>query len=225
MSKQYKEKIKEALTLLLLREDEENLRQLELLPSPSDEFYKKLDKAASDIACQRDNTLSLKKMITVIVAATLIVGLMAFSVFAAREEIKGFIIEIFDGFARLTVDNKEDDTDARKVTIGYIPDGFESVYKNNVNADYVTYDFKRENESLSIYCTANVKGTGFLDTEDNEATEVVAADKKVVRTEKNNTLAALWTDGDFIYHITCTASVGWEEVVRIIESITYSETE
>ena len=120
--------IKKALNEVLLEEEEETTKQLSDAESPSDDFYHRLDEAFNKIMNERKRTLSLKKALTAALIAAIILASFSITVFAFGEEIKGFIVEFFDGFARLKAsDGDLNHVDATNLRIGYIPEGFSQI--------------------------------------------------------------------------------------------------
>ena len=221
MNKPDKQIIKEALTLYMLKEEAQISKQVETVELPSDEFYERLKAAVAEKVARREKRMTVKKAISAALVAALLIAMMALSV-AGAGRLRGFMIEFFDGFAKLYTGAKDEkNMDARDLVIGYIPEGFECESADNSFDFYVLYNYKREKETLTIYCTTHVEASFGMDTEDSNFTEVVIGDYKVVRIEKNNAIVASWTDGKFIYQIYCTSSVGWDEMVKVIEGITY----
>jgi hypothetical protein len=216
--------IKAALDRSLIRETARISEYIDTLQSPSDEFFARLDKAAEDIIERRKKTISFKKIISAIAVAALLVSITAFSVAASRGKLKGFFVEFFDDFAKLT---PEDDLSENKdvaitdVSIGYIPEGFE---ESGVNVNYRSayYEWALDDKCIALLYNVHANGSAFLNTDDSSATEVIIGDKSVWRTERFGQISTTWTDGKIVYSLACTG-VEWEEIVKIIEGISYIE--
>ena len=215
--------IKKALNEVLLEEEAEITKQLSAAESPSDEFYSRLDKIYNEIAEDRKRNISFKKAITAAIIAAVILASFSLSALAFGEEIKGFIIEFFDGFARLTPsDDERDFVDARNISIGYIPEGFSQTQSTGSDSSGLRV-WSSENKSITLIYNQYV-GAKFLDTENSDYTTLKLDDLTIYRTEKHGHTHVLWTDGRLVYSLTCTG-VEWEEMVKIIEGITLTESE
>ena len=216
--------IKAALDRSLMREDAAIVQSIDSLESPSDEFFARLDKAAEDIIEKRKKTISFKKIISAIAIAALLVSITAFSVAASREKIKGFFVEFFDGFAKLTPEDDvsaNNDVNIANVSIGYIPEGFVDS-RSTVGYFSATYEWTFEDKVITLSYNESINNSNLLDTDDSSATEVIVGEKAVWRTERFGQVSATWTDGKVVY-ILATTGVEWEEMVKIIEGISYKE--
>ena len=219
-----KDLITQALTAALLTETEEMERQIASEESPSDEFFAELDEKFQKIQDEVKKQTTFKKAIVAAIAATLAFTLLACASVAYKEEIKGFFVEFFDGFAKLS---PEDDLSENKdvaitdVSIGYIPEGFEES-RVNVNYRSAYYEWALDDKCITLLYNVHANGSGLLDTDDSSATEIIIGDKSVWRTERFGQISATWTDGKIIYSLGCTG-IEWEEIVKIIEGISYIE--
>lgn len=219
-----KDVITQAFTIVLLTETEEIDRQIASEESPSDEFFAKLDERFNKIKDGVKKQTSFKKIIVAVIAATLAFALLACASVAYKEEIKGFFGEFFDGFAKLT---PEDDLSENKdvaitdVSIGYIPEGFEES-RVNVNYRSAYYEWALDDKCIALLYNVHANGSGLLDTDDSNATEIIVGDKAVWRIERFGQISTTWTDGKIVYSLACTG-LEWEEIVKIIEGISYIE--
>ena len=215
--------IKEALSRVLIEEEAKTRKEAEFSPSPSNEFYSKLDEAAKNIGKQRKKSISLRRAIAVIAVAALLIGISSVGVYAFKEKIKGFVVEFFDGFAKMTVEDTENNAvDIKDVTITYVPDGF-TKFNEIILSENMTIEWRNGDVPIVLQCMAINYESIFMDTENSNATEVIVADKSVFRTEKYGQLGATWTDGLISYVITCPVSVEWDEIVKMIEGIGISQ--
>lgn len=107
MNKQDKQIIKEALTLYMLKEEAQISKQVETVELPSDEFYERLKAAVTEKVARREKRMTLKKAISAALVAALLIAMMALSV-AGAGRLRGFIIEFFDGFAKLYTGAKDE---------------------------------------------------------------------------------------------------------------------
>ncbi len=220
MKNENMEVIVAALDRSLIRETARISEYIDTLESPSDEFFAKLDERFNKIKDGVKKQTSFKKIIVAVIAATLAFALLACASVAYKEEIKGFFVEFFDGFAMLS---PEDDLGENKdvaitdVSIGYIPEGFEEI-RVKVNYRSAYYEWALDDKCITLLYNIHANGYGLLDTDDSSATEIIIGDKSVWRTERFGQISATWTDGKIIYSLGCTG-IEWEEIVKIIEGI------
>ena len=215
--------IKKALNEVLLEEEEETTKQLSDAESPSDDFYHRLDEAFNKIMNERKRTLSLKKALTAAIIAAVILVSFSLTAFAFGEEIKGFIVEFFDGFARLKAsDGDLNHVDATNLRIGYIPEGFSQI-KNASSTSGGARKWEMEDKSITLIYSQD-SGTSFVDTEHFHYTTVEINGFTVFRAEYNGQLHSLWTDGKIVYSLS-GIGLEWEEMVKIIEGISLDEVE
>ena len=79
-----------------------------------------------------------------------------------------------------------------------------------------------EDKVITLLYNTALNNSGFLDTDDSNATEIIVGDKAVWRTDRFGQISVAWTDGKMIYSLACTG-LEWEEIVKIIEGISYKE--
>ena len=215
-----KDLITQALTAALLTETEEMERQIKSEESPSDEFFAELDEKFQKIQDEVKKQTTFKKAIVAAIAATLAFALLACASVAHKENIKDFFIEIFDNHSKLTDENVTDVV-LSNVSVSYIPSGF---IESNKKIDSVSVMYEWKKDSASIYFRARAQGNTILniDTENSSYTTIQINDMVIHRTEKHGQIDARWTDGKIVY-ILATTGVEWEEMVKIIEGISYKE--
>lgn len=221
-----KELIKSVLISALKREDDATEVLLATAESPSYDFYKRLDADIKNIRASHHTSLGFKKIVAIIAAALIIFSMTGISIFAFRDRIKGFIIEHFDGFARLTTDDNEDDYgNARCISVNYIPEGFEQI-KNEYGPFNVSavFEWKHGDDNIRLYCNILLHGSINVDTENNEFEQILIGDKSVYRTQKYGKTTLTWTDDIMVYSLDCFG-IEWDEIVRIFEGIKYEEAE
>ena len=215
--------IKEALTQIALRDEAAITKGLESVEELPEEFYQELDEKVKKKIKGYEKHVSLKKAITAAIVAAVILASFSLSALAFGEEIKGFIIEFFDGFARLTAsDGDLNHVDARNISIGYIPEGF-SQTKNTGSDSGGLRVWSSENKSITLIYSQD-SGTSFVDTEHFHYTTVEINGFTVFRAEYNGQLHSLWTDGKLVYSLS-GIGLEWEEMAKIIEGISLDEVE
>ena len=169
--------------------------------------------------------IPFKKAIAILIAAALLLASLSVVVYAAADKLKigGFLIEWFDDHLNLKPDvdtdlNKTASID--KVQISYIPDEF-ILTEHRIFNDRESYEWKKDTctiyVSLSLFSHTNTS----LDRDGNFSI-VHVGDYDVYRNIYPTTISAVWTDESITYALSC-AGVEWEEMVKIIEGISYKE--
>ena len=216
------ELIKRSLTVMLFADDEEISKQIAKIDEPTTDIRQRMDEKFREIL-RKEKTVSFKKTITAALIAAIILASFSITAFAFGEEIKGFIVEFFDGFARLKAsDGDLNHVDATNLRIGYIPEGFSQI-KNASSTSGGARKWEMEDKSITLIYSQD-SGTSFVDTEHFHYTTVEINGFTVFRAENNGQLHSLWTDGKLVYSLS-GIGLEWEEMVKIIESISLDEVE
>ena len=223
MNSKEKELIKNALIAISLRDEAAITKRLENEPTPTEEFYKELDEKVKKKIRENEKHVSLKKTITILIAAALLISVFSITAFAG-ERIKDFWVEIFDTFSKLNPDkNEKIPLTSCNVDISYIPDNFTKV-KEKVDNISGIYEWQSNDNIILLCFESPTSGTFILDTENSNYITIPFENFVVHRTEKHGQINATWTDGKLVYSLACTG-VEWEEMVKIIEGITLTESE
>ena len=216
--------IKEALSRYSRYETDEICKRVQAVESMPDSLKVRLDKKISELLARVNKSFNLKKIITILIAATLIIACLSVVAYAVNERIKigGFFIEWFDGDLKLNSDVRpEDNISLQNVNISYITEGFVQT-KSDVNPHWEAYEWKNGDSeiylSFSIYYSGNIT----LDNEGNDYTIVSVGDYTVHKIDYGDQIYVLWIDGAITYKVNCY-NLLWEEVVKIIEGISYEE--
>ena len=217
--------IKEVLSRYNCMEAEAMHRVLQNIAPPSDEFFDELDKRVADIKEIKGRAITLKKALTVLIAATMIIAILAVSVYAVSERLNigGFFVEWFEGYSKMSPSNQLDDSiSAENVVIDYLPE----------DCTVLTYDISKEDgfcrwllddgSILLNFMSAEANADYFFNTENNEFTVITIGEKVVYRTKYPTQVNALWSDGKMVYYLSCV-NLSWDEMVKIIEGISYIE--
>ena len=119
--------IKEALSRYSRYETDEICKRLQAVESMPDSLKVRLDKKISELLARVNKNFSFKKVITILIAATLIISCLSVVAYAVNERIKigGFFVEWFEGHVRFNEDTEtENNVSLENVKINYIPEGF-----------------------------------------------------------------------------------------------------
>ena len=217
--------IKRALDIYSRYETEAIEKSIENLPTLSLSFYTRLDERAEEIKRSNKKSISFKKAITILVAATMIIALLAVSVYAVSERLNigGFFVEWFEGYSKMSPSNQLDDSiSAENVVIDYLPE----------DCTVLTYDIRKEDGfcrwllndgSITLHFSPVDENDHYhLNTENNECTVITIGEKVVYRTKYPTQVNALWSDEKMVYYLSCV-NLSWDEMVKIIEGISYIE--
>lgn len=217
--------IKEVLSRYNCIEAEAMHRELQNVVPPSDKFFAELDRRVADIKEVKGGALTLKKALTALIVATLIISILAVSVYAVGERLNigGFFVEWFKGHLKLSPSNEIDDSiSAENVEIYYLPEGY-SVLINDISKQDGFYQWKLNDSSILLnFISAETNADCFFSTENNGYTVITIGERVVHRTEYPTQINAMWSDGKMLYYLSCT-NLSWDEMVKIIEGISYIE--
>lgn len=214
--------VKDALRIVAEAEAAALDRIVEFAPIPPEEIYTKCDEKALEIIKKQEGTLPTKKVLTILIAATLIVSLLAVVTYATRDKIGGFFYEFFEQFVELTPEeNLDNPFSPSNVSISYIPDGFNET-RREIGVASGLYEWTNGDSVITLQFTKATKGSVALDTEDSNYLIINVGEITVHQTEKLGQLNATWTDDKMIYSLACSG-VEWDEMVKIIEGVKIGE--
>ena len=222
MNERENELIKNALIAISLKDEAAITKGLESVEELPEEFYQELDENVNKKIKEYEKHVSLKKTIAILVAATLLISIFSVTAFAG-EKIKDFFVEIFDTHSRLTVDENEKPSSDYTIDITYIPDNF-VITKEKKDFALCLYEWKNEDAIITLAYNIATNSSLNIDTENSNYTTITFEKFAVHRTEKYGQIDAIWTDGKMIYSLS-GYGVKWEEMVKIIEGITLTESE
>ena len=214
--------IKRALLMVAIEENKAIDRVIAAAPTPPDSLCRRCDARAKEIIREQKTAFPTRKVIAVLIAATLIISMLGVIVYAARDKIGGFFVDVYEKFVELTTGGTDDTyVSPSNVLIEYIPDGFTPT-NQSVTALSGTYDWEREGNFISIFFVINSNGSHSIDNENSNLSSIKVGDLTVFRTEKHGQFDAIWTDGIMVYTLSATG-VEWDEMVKIIEGIKIKE--
>ena len=213
--------IKEALTLYAERERKAISDAIDNMPPLSDEFYKRLDQRIFDSRDRLSKMRTLKKRGVILIAAILTAFLCVACAVVEKTEIGEYFVEWFEDHLRFVSDEKLDETVfAKNVNISYIPENYENTL-SDINNQWGTFEWKKGEDYIHMDIFPR-SGSLILNTENNNYTVLNVGDYVVHRTEYPGEINAFWDGDKLSYYIKCT-NLPWEEMVKIIEGITYEE--
>ena len=158
--------------------------------------------------------LSARKKLTLLIASVLIF-LLTLSACVFREQIKDFIIEIYDNMTRFFSPYNESISDYQEYTFTYVPDGYKLndsyYYENSSKLLYSNGKF-----DLIIRQSVASGNSTQIDTEDASYTSMQVDNYIVHITNKNNAYSVVWKNETNVFLIICDASIELSEIEKII---------
>ena len=216
--------IKEALSRYSRYETDEICKRVQAVESMPDSLKARLDKKISELLARVNKSFNFKKVITILIAATLIIACLSVAAYAVNERIKigGFFVEWFDGHIKFTADDKASETvSLENVKINYIPEGF-TLTEETKKSRYTTYKWNNGESSIIVEITIFKNGAGHFNTENNNFEILNIGDYEVFMAEYPSERCALWCVDKIEYYVDCS-NIEREELIKIIEGISYEE--
>ena len=184
-------------------------------------IYKKANKNKKKPMLSYLNT-TRKQVAAILIAIGIFCGL-SIGVYAAREPIVEFFLNVKEKFSEVFF-NQEDIEKAPKTietvyTLGYVPEGYElsdrKIYNKNVKTIWKT--------SLGTEiifdpsCINNSEKT--IDNENSLSEIFYIENTKILKSEKLDQKIFLWNNNQYIYILTIPKTISDEECNRIISSL------
>lgn len=164
--------------------------------------------------------LSKRTVIALLIAAALL--LAGCTVYAYRDTIGNFFVEIFGEYMVGQFDNgKDENFDVIKdiYTVGYVPEGY-TLQTEVIRDSMVSYMW--QNEDGNIMCFEQKvydKTIHYLDGENGKVTNFAYDKLNIYCRVFDEWTAYLWDNGDYVFAIRTNHTFSEEEIVKIIESI------
>ena len=214
--------IKDALYIIAREENEAIEIAIASSPKPPESLYQRCDEKAREIIDEQKKSLPARKILTVLIAATLIISLLAVVTYAARDKIGGFFVDFFEKHVKLSTEHTDPPTASPSdVSVTYIPDAFEET-RRDIGARTSVFEWKNNNYFLTLQITCSTNGSYTFDNENSDYTLIELKELSLHRTEKYGQTTVRWTDEKMVYTLSATG-VEWDEMVKIIEGIKIEE--
>ena len=216
--------IKEALSRFSRFENREIYKSVQQIEPMSQPLRDKLDDSVSELYAANNRAFTFKKTIAILIAATLLIACLSVGAYAISEKLNigGFWVEWFEGHIKLSPDKPATEYfDAEKVVISYTPEGFVNTNMRVFN-NFSIYNYENGTATIEINVYMIYNGNIDLSTDNKQYSTLTIGDFTVHKTEGDNDINALWTNNEITYYIRCT-NLPWEEMVKIIEGISYEE--
>ena len=216
--------IKEALSRFSRFENEEIYKSVQQIEPMSQPLRDKLDDSVSELYAANNRAFTFRKAIAILIAATLLIACLSMGVYAIAERTKigGFFVELFGKDVKLSTDvTPEDDISLENVQISYVTQGFINT-KSNVQSQFAVYEWSKDDSKIYLRFSIYRNGNITLDNESGKYSVVDVGNRTVHRVEYSEEIFVIWIDGAITYKLQCY-HLPWEEMVKIIEGISYEE--
>ncbi len=190
----------------------------------ADESFK--DKILNTInGAERESAKARSKRITIsLIAAIIICFSIMLSVSAKiRTAVVDFFVEIYDSFAVFFIENEECEDASSVIDTVYEPayfseNGYEQLNKTQNDFRIFTVWSK---DGIIVDLSQHIidKNDIILDAEDMSYEVTYIGDKVVYYTIKNDIYFVKWLEYGYSFNLSCDASLGWEEIEKIISSL------
>lgn len=163
-----------------------------------------------------------KRFIAVLIAAAvLLVG--GITVYAKRDVVTAFLNRSMKSFTRIFYQTNQDEETSVPETIEeeripvYLPDGF-VLQEYESSMAHIRIAWKKEEQSI-VFEQGTIADIHYLDNEHGEKT-ILTVDNRTVYVQKTVDEASyLWTDDEYTYLLSCTDTLTFDEVSKMIQSM------
>lgn len=205
------------------------IKKLEAFPEAkgehSEEYIKKISELRQRTKIKKSSIINLtpKRKIAILVAALITLAL-TITACAFAEQIEDFTFKVYEKFTSVYVEGEPDTSEFVQCMPSYIPDDY--VLADNevisISSRAIWY-----NGSHRIFLDQDRKSSNIisLDTEDSPCVMTTIGSNQVYYVSKNNTYVFLWIEKNYQFSLTCHSSLAWDEIEKMICSISDSNSE
>jgi hypothetical protein len=212
--------VKEALMEADLRE----MAIIDALPDEEITFSEKYKNAISKLMNNtRRSARSFSKKATVILVAVLTSLILMMSVSAIREPIVNFLVDIYDNYINVTVDNKDNQESVIEAPLfpSYIAEGYTLDNVNDLESWVIT---RWKNESDNVIELWQVTNSDDLNIHMNNPeggykSIVLQSDLNLYYYSRDGYYSFFWVDDKYFYSLTCPDTIELSEIEKIIDSM------
>lgn len=190
----------------------------ENLPEHSSEFNEKMAELIEQTRKKEASFVAIyaRKLILVAIISILILS-AAVSVLAFNPKIKQFLIELFESHVAFEISGDNSHL-TEMYHLSFIPEGFEKI--DQIQSNYnVMQVWERDNENIILEQEAIVLHKSSIDMDDNQYQEQYWGDLKIYFTISTNQYAILWIEDNYSFSLTCSTSIPWDEIEKMILGI------
>ena len=212
--------VKEALMEADLRE----MAIIDALPDEEITFSEKYKNAISKLMNNtRRSARSFSKKATVILVAVLTSLILMISVSAIREPILNFLVDIYDNYIKVTVDNKDEKESVIEAPSypSYMIEGYTLDYVNNLESLIMTRWKNGNDEIMNLSQYINSDGTDVhINNQGVSYNDVVLkSGLKLYYSASHGYYEFYWVDGKYFYIFSCPEDIELSEIEKIIDSM------
>ena len=212
--------VKEALMEADLRE----MAIIDALPDEEITFSEKYKNAISKLMNNtRRSARSFSKKATVILVAVLTSLILVMSVSAIREPIVNFLVEFYDNYINVTVDNKNNQESVIEAPLfpSYMIKGYALKDVNDLESLVVT---RWENEGDNVielrqHLNRNNLNINMNNPEGGYKSIVLQSDLNLYYYSRDGYYSFFWVDDTFFYSFLCPDTIELSEIEKIIDSM------
>ena len=162
-----------------------------------------------------------RRIIAVLVAAAMFIfgGL---AVYANREAIVEFVKTVFNGYSTVEYETDSDvpETIETEYTMEYVPEGFEKTDELCNDAGVWIQWINTDNALISFDQMLINQSNMHLDNDHSVDDNITIEETIIYRTVSGNGFNAYsWSNGEYVFVISCTAYISEEEIIKMFESV------
>jgi hypothetical protein len=212
--------VKEALMEADLRE----MAIIDALPDEEITFSEKYKNAISKLMNNtRRSARSFSKKATVILVAVLTSLILIMSVSAIREPIVNFLVEFYDNYIKVTVDNKDNQESVIEAPLfpSYIAEGYTLDNVNDLESWVITRWKNGNDEIIDLGQYINSDGTDIHihNPQDGFKNIVLQSNLNLYYYSRDGYYNFYWADDRYFYNFSCPDTIELSEIEKIIDSM------
>lgn len=192
------------------------------LPAPSQPRSAQFEQSMSAICRQNSRHIphsgrwGKRKWFVILIAAVLLFS-FSLSVSAIRKPLFSAFERITDRFVEIIFPAKHEVSDIQEYQVNWIPEQFvQDSTTSNHDVVSSTWIFEEQYITFTQYCSENHL---HIDTEGVVISNAVLGDRELTYLEKHETYHISWNENSYFFTLTCPSDIPWEDIVRMIESI------
>ncbi len=209
--------IKEALYIFAHKESEAIERAIANSPKPPESLYQKCDEMVADLLKEQKRRLPIKKAITILVAAALLLTSCAI---VYRDEIRGFIEEVTEHFTKLSHSDEATSGGAIEeiYEFTYVPEGY-VLEESNVNPLLNKNVYRNSDGNIITIRQRVLSSNGFFVDNDEQILILTVDAHDIYYTLSEGYHAYLWNDGEYAMAITSDTKLLEGELLLMVKGV------
>ena len=212
MNKNLRNSLNRALLQAMLEDIEKEKQQIQQIKT-SDEHKK-----AITLSCHKTHERRVQKARVALLIMLIFLTTLTSSVVIFREEIGGFIANVFETHLNVDFGNNEGASLDTIYSPSCPPEGFTESKRTQKQFEY-TVDYTGNNGFIKF--TQSVADSGWynIDNEAENSGNVTVGDVECYYVNKNGIWAVYWRREQYMFRLICPDSLTWDEIERIILGI------